>query len=140
MQVFQRDKGTKKLNWRPLPKMGERETTMTQREFLTAVSNNNINDEIIDFAKAEIEKMDARNEKRKTTPSKTALANEPIKEEIIKVLTERGTMCAADVGELVAITTQKASSLLRQLVEDGKVKSEDKKVPKKGSVKFYSIA
>lgn len=120
--------------------MGERETTMTQREFLTAVSNGNINDEIIDFAKAEIKKMDARNEKRKTTPSKTALANEPIKEEIVKALTERGTMCAADVGELVEITTQKASSLLRQLVEDGKVTSEDKKVPKKGSVKFYTIA
>lgn len=113
---------------------------MTQREFLTAVSKSNLNPEVVAFAEAEIEKMDARNEKRKATPSKTAQANEPIKEEIVKVLTERGTLCSADVGELVEISTQKASSLLRQLVEDGKVKSEDKKVPKKGNVKFYSIA
>lgn len=113
---------------------------MTQREFLTAVSNSTLDPEVVDFAKAEIEKMDARNEKRKATPSKTAQANEPIKEEIVKALTEKGTMCAADVGELVAISTQKASSLLRQLVEDGKVKSEDKKVPKKGTVKFYTVA
>ncbi len=114
---------------------------MTQREFLNAVSNSTfINTEVAEFAKAELAKMDARNEKRKATPSKTAQANEPIKAEIVKVLTEKGTMCAADVGELVEISTQKASSLLRQLVEDGTVKSEDKKVPKKGSVKFYSIA
>lgn len=113
---------------------------MTQREFLTAVSNGNINDEVIEMAKAEIEKMDARNEKRKTTPSKTALANEPIKEEIVKTLTERGTLNAADVGALVEITTQKASALLRQLVEDGKVKYKDEHVPRKGNLKFYSIA
>lgn len=120
--------------------MGERETIMTQREFLTAVSNSNLNPEVVDFAKAEIEKMDARNEKRKATPSKTAQANEPIKEAIVKTLTEKGTMCAADVAGLVEISTQKASSLLRQLVEDGTVKSEDKKVPKKGTVKFYTVA
>ena len=113
---------------------------MTIREFYQAVIEANINDELTAKATELIAALDARNEKRKTTPSKTALANEPITEEIVKALTERGTMCAADVGELVAITTQKASSLLRQLVEDGKVKSEDKKVPKKGSVKFYSIA
>ena len=112
---------------------------MTRRDFYNAVINANFNDDATEFAKAEIAKLDATNEKRKSTPSKTAVANEPIKANIVKLLNEHGTMCAADVGGMLEITTQKASALLRQLVEAEALVAEEKKVPKKGAVKFYSV-
>lgn len=94
------------------------------------------NDEIKVFAESEIEKMNARNAKRSATPSKTALANEPIKAEISKVLTHE-PQTAKEIAEKVEISVQKASALLRQI--DGLEVSEVK-VKGKGKVKGYSLA
>ena len=113
---------------------------MTRRDFYNSIINGTVNDEVIEMAKAEVAKLDATNEKRKSTPSKTAVANEPIKANIVKLLTEsKGAMCASDVGAALELTTQKASALLRQLVEAEALVAEEKKVPKKGAVKFYSV-
>lgn len=114
---------------------------MTRRDFYNSIINGTVNDEVIEMAKAEVAKLDATNDKRKATPSKTAVANAPIKEAIVKLLTERQyTMCASDVGATLELTTQKASALLRQLQDEGIVTATEQKVPKKGSVKFYGIA
>lgn len=114
---------------------------MTRRDFYNSIINGTVNDEVIEMAKAEVAKLDATNEKRKSTPSKTAIANAPIKEAIVKLLTEsKGAMCASDVGASLELTTQKASALLRQLQDEGTVTATEQKVPKKGSVKFYGIA
>ena len=113
---------------------------MTRRDFYNAVINANFNDDATEFAKAEIAKLDATNEKRKATPSKTAVANEPIKAKIVETIKTAGcAFCAADIGSMLDITTQKASALLRQLVEAEALVAEEKKVPKKGAVKFYSV-
>lgn len=109
---------------------------MTKREFLNAVIANVDVIEIADFAKAEIEKMDARNAKRSHTPSKTAIANEPIKAKIKEVLTHE-PQSAGEVAEKVEISVQKASALLRQI--DGLAVSEIK-VKGKGKVKGYALA
>lgn len=109
---------------------------MTKREFLNAVIANVDVIEITDFAKAEIEKMDARNAKRSHTPSKTAIANEPIKAKIKEVLTHE-PQSAGEVAEKVEISVQKASALLRQI--DGLAVSEIK-VKGKGKVKGYALA
>ena len=52
-------------------------TEMTKREFFEAVIANVENEDLVLFAEKEIEKMNERNAKRKNTPSKTAIANEP---------------------------------------------------------------
>ena len=48
---------------------------MNNREFLTAVANANISEEITAKANEELGKMDATNAKRKTVQSKTAKEN-----------------------------------------------------------------
>ena len=113
---------------------------MTNREFFNAIIAANINDEITAFAQAGIEKLDKRNADRSAKPSKTALENAPIKEAIVKALAETADIQASEVGEKCGISTAKAASLLRQMVEDEKVTSTEVKVPKKGKVKVYRLA
>lgn len=112
---------------------------MTNREFLTAVSTNAITEDVIAHAAAQIEKLDAANEKRKNKPSKTAEANAPIVEALTAALTA-DPQTAADLAVVVGISTQKASSLLRQIVASGVATATDIKVPKKGTCKGYSLA
>ena len=109
---------------------------MTKREFMEMVIAESANEEIKAFAKAEIEKMEARNAKRREAPSKSAIANEPIKAEIVKVLTHE-PMTASAVAEQVGISTQKASALLRQI--EG-LEVTEVKVKGKGKVKGYYFA
>lgn len=113
---------------------------MTQREFLTAIaSNETLNAELVDFAKALLVKADEKNAKRRETPNKTQLANEPIKAKILELLADK-SMVASDIARELEITTQKTSALARQLVESGQLSVTDMKVKGKGSVKCYSLA
>ena len=113
---------------------------MTNREFLTAIANSeNLSAELVEHATNEIAKMDAANEKRKNKPSKTAIENAPIIEALTNALTS-DPQTAGDLASVVGISTQKASSLLRQIVASGVAVSTDIKVPKKGTCKGYSLA
>ena len=111
---------------------------MTYREMLTSIVNGTINDEVMEKAAERLEKLDAENEKRKNRVSKKALENEPVKEAILGVLGEE-PKTATEIGSEVGISTQKASALLRQLVNDGKVEKTDVKVKGKGVQKGYFI-
>lgn len=108
---------------------------MTKREFLEMVIEGKVTDEMKDFAHSEITKMNDRNAKRKASPSKTAIANEPIKAEIVKVLTNE-PKTASEIAKEVGISVQKCSALLRQI--DGLNVSEVK-VKGKGKVKGYAL-
>ena len=113
---------------------------MTNREFLTAVANlETAPQELRDEATARIAKMDATNEARKNKPSKTAIENAPIIEALTNALTS-DPQTAGDLASVVGISTQKASSLLRQIVASGVAVSTDIKVPKRGTCKGYSLA
>ena len=114
----------------------ERKKTMTNREFYTAIVNGTINEEVISHASDAIAKLDERNAKRASKPSKKSLENEPIKAKILEVLSTEPKV-ASEVAELVGISTQKASALLRQI--EGLEVSEVK-VPKKGKMKGYALA
>ena len=110
-------------------------TKMTKREFFEAVmALENVDAELVLFAEQEIEKMNERNAKRKNTPSKTAIANEPIKAQIVEVLTET-PQSASEIAEKVGISTQKCSALLRQIEN---LTVTELKVKNKGKVKGYA--
>ena len=110
---------------------------MTKREFYVAIANGEMNDEVKATATEYIAKMDEANEKRKNTLSKKQEENESIKAEIMEHLdTEAKT--ATTVGELIGISTQKASALLRQLVSDGKATVTEVKITGKGKQKGYT--
>ena len=119
---------------------------MTMRKYHEAVAAiPNAPADVVAKAKAELAKMDAANAQRKSKPSKTAIANEPIKAAIVNLLTENGAMVASAIGAAltngeVEVSTSKASALCRQLVEDGTLSVAEVKVKGKGTVKQYSIA
>ncbi len=115
---------------------------MTNREFFTAIASmTNISAELVEHATNEMGKLDKRNASRAAKPTKAQKENEPIKEEIVKFLTEKGGFhTASEVMEACEISVQKASALCRQLVEEGTLTVQEIKVPKKGKQKAYAIA
>lgn len=114
---------------------------MTNRDFYTAIAQGTMNDELTAFAQETIVKMDERNAKRKSKPSKTTVKNEPIKAQIMEFITKRNEFCIAGaIAEALELSTQKVSALCRQLVEAGKLSEKEVKVPKQGKRKAYGIA
>ena len=116
---------------------------MTNREFYTAIVNGEMNEEIVAKATEEIAKLDARNAKRSSKPSKKSLENEPIKAKIAEYLgrtDEHDFATASEIATELEISTQKASALCRQMVSDGLLTVEDVKVKGKGTQKSYSLA
>ena len=109
---------------------------MTQREFYTAIVNSDLNDELKAFATEAIAKLDARNAKRASTPSKTQKENEPIIKAIAGVLTNE-PMLASEIAEKCGLKVQKASALAKKV--EG-VSVCDVKVKGKGTQKGYYIA
>ena len=111
---------------------------MTNREFYTAIVNSDLNDELKTFASEAIVKLDARNAKRASKPSKKSIENEPIKVNIRNEI-EKGHHLASEIAKELVLSTSKVSALCRQMVESGILKSEDVKVKGKGTQKSYSL-
>ena len=114
---------------------------MTNRDFLKNISaNESLTAEMREHADKMLAQMDATLEKRKAKPSKTAIANEPIKAAILEwVAGQKEPVTASAVGEAHEISVQKASSMLRALRDEGKLTQSEVKVPKKGVQKAYAI-
>ena len=126
----------------PLPN-GEKEITMadkiTNRDILTLIANGTSNDITIAWAKGMLIKMDEKNAKRKNTKSKEQIANDGIMNSIREYNKTNGSQVASALGSALGISTQKASSLCKILVDGGELTVADKKVKGKGSVKEYSL-
>lgn len=111
---------------------------MTEKEMLNYVVENVADEAVVEKAQAMLAAIAKRNEKRASTPSKTAIANEPLKASILEMLANGGKT-ATEVGAALEVSTQKASALLVQLQNGGQVSAVEIKVPKKGKVKFYTL-
>ena len=112
---------------------------MTNREFYTAIVNSNVSDELKAFATDAIAKLNARNAKRSSKPSKKSLENEPIKVSIREFLAD-GSHLASEIAKGLDLSVSKVSALCRQMVGDGVLTVEDVKVKGKGTQKCYSLA
>lgn len=86
-------------------------------------------DEMADFCESRLAVLDKKAENKK--PTKTQEENEVLKGVILDTLTNEGVTVTELQGksdELSALSNQKVSALLRQLITDGKVvKTVDKK-------------
>ncbi len=118
---------------------------MTNREFYTAISNGEMNDELMAKATELIEKMDEANAKRaqKVLEKKQAAEDEkaPIREALLNAMNEEG-MTAAQLIEAAGLTDEvkiaSVPSLLKPFVLDGTVEKVDVKVEgKKGLQRGY---
>lgn len=122
---------------------------MTNREFYTAISNGEMNDELMAKAAELIEKMNETNAKRaqKVLEKKQAAEDEkaPIREALLNAMGDEG-MTASQLIEAAGLTDEvkvaSVPSLLKPFVLDGTVekvdvKVEGKKGPQRGYVKAH---
>ena len=115
---------------------------MTTRGFYTAVIEAGVSDEVTKFAEKALAKLDEKNAKRKAEGSKTAKENKVIKENLVAAMEKGVTYTAAELFALgiEGITsTQKASALIRQVVEAGGAVESEIKIKGKGKVKGYTL-
>lgn len=113
--------------------------TMTNRTFYESIINGIVNDEVIDKAKDELSKLNARNVKRADAKAiKSAELNAPIEEAIMNAI--NGTMTTAEIATAVGLSTNKVSPRCKVLVENGKLIETDVKVKGLGNRKAYTKA
>lgn len=102
----------------------------------------NLTDEIKDFAKDFIKKLDDKNDKRKENLSAKQKNNEVIKESILELMQDGEKRSAKMIVDMIEALphTQKASPLLKQLVDSGKLTSTEEKFGGSSTrVKVYKI-
>ena len=122
---------------------------MTNREFYTAISNGEMNDELMAKAAELLEKMNETNAKRaqKVLEKKQAAEDEkaPIRKALLNAMGDEG-MTASQLIEAAGLTDEvkvaSVPSLLKPFVLDGTVekvdvKVEGKKGPQRGYVKAH---
>ena len=122
---------------------------MTNREFYTAISNGEMNDELMAKAAELLEKMNETNAKRaqKVLEKKQAAEDEkaPIREALLNAMGDEA-MTASQLIEAAGLTDEvkvaSVPSLLKPFVLDGTVekvdvKVEGKKGPQRGYVKAH---
>ena len=116
------------------------DTIMTYKDFLKGLEGKVEGD----FEKKRVELLDAlnaKNEKRKNTPTKAQKENAPIKANIVEfVKNADGVVLGTAIAEGLGLTKQKASALARQLAEEGIFVAEDVQVKGKGKQKGYRLA
>ena len=105
---------------------------MTQKDFyneIIALAKANEREDIVEFAEGRIAVLDRKASNKK--PTKTQEENEVLKGVILNTLTNEGvtvTELQSKSDELAALSNQRVSALLRQLVTNGEVvKTVDKK-------------
>ena len=116
------------------------EKSMTMREFMEKVISADISAEMTEYAQTAIAKMDAKNEKRKTTMNKNQEANVEIKAKIAETMDAEKVYTSAQISELIGVSTAKVTALLMQMVKSGEVVKSEVKVKGKGKVNGYSKA
>lgn len=93
---------------------------MTKREFYIAITEAEVAEEIKEFALKEIEKLDADNARNAAKRAEKAKENEPYFEKILALVGETPVV-ASEVAVELGVSTSKASSLLRTLVNDERI-------------------
>lgn len=111
---------------------------MTRREFLRAVADNNITEEIREYALTAIDKMDEQNSKRKDKPTKAQVENAALIDKMVEMFAGQSKLFAHTIAEKMNITTSKASALCRMAAKDGRVTVTDE-VDNKTVKKAYSF-
>lgn len=113
---------------------------MTNREFYTAIVNGNITEEVVKHAQEGIEKLDATAEKRRNSVSKKAQENAPLVDRIVTEILTDEPKTASDVADVLGVSVQKASALLRAARDAKRASVQDVKIKGKGTQKGYTVA
>ena len=111
----------------------------TNRMGFNAIINGKVDATVIEWAKGELAKLDAKNAKRKTAEGEIKADNKPIAEAIVKAL-EGGQMLSTDLAKFIGQTTQKTNGVAGEMVKNGTLIKTKIKVKGKGELTAYSLA
>lgn len=89
---------------------------MTSREFYESVIAAAVSDDVTAYATEAIQKMNQRNEVRKSTLTPVQRANEELKSALVNAMEMATAYTAAELAPTLGVSPQKVSALLRQLV------------------------
>lgn len=91
------------------------------------VGANGENQELVAFLQNEINMLENKYAKRKTSMSKTQSENEVIKTEILEKMENDTKYRASEIGLMLGISQNKASALLNAMVKVGNLKKVSEK-------------
>ena len=113
---------------------------MTSREFLTAIlAIADLPADLSAYAQAEIDKLNAKNEKRKTANGEIKEENKPIAEAILKALAN-GQMLSTDLAVAIGQSVQKVNGVAGEMWKNGTLVKVKVKVKGKGEQTAYALA
>ena len=124
---------------RPLRECGRKKDNMTNREFYTAIIEGKITEDVVKHAQEGIEKLDATAEKRRNSVSKKAKENAPLVDRIVTEILTDEPKTASDVADVLGVSVQKASALLRAARDEKRASVQDVKIKGKGTQKGYTL-
>lgn len=115
-------------------------TTMTTREFLTAVIEGKLDASVIDKAQSMLTALDARNEKRKSTESKEKKEAAARRELVLGFLRENeGAFTRDAIAEGTGLEPSKVTGACTALVKEGLVSKSKVKVDKAEKMAYSAI-
>lgn len=113
---------------------------MKEREYLNAVlAIEGLSDKMKEETEARLAKIDEKNEKRKSTQTKTQKENAPIAQAIITAL-GGGAMLGVDLATAIGQTVNKTNGVAGNLVKEGVLTKTKIKVKGKGDLTQYALA
>lgn len=113
---------------------------MNERTYLNAILGlDGLSDELKKETQARLDKMDAKNEKRKSTQTKAQKENEPIEKAIVEALADGG-MLGLDLATAIGQTINKTNGVAGNLVNKGMLIKTKVKVKGKGDMAHYELA
>lgn len=113
---------------------------MTSREFLTAIlAIADLPADLSAYAQAEIDKLNAKNEKRKTANGEIKEENKPIAEAILKALAN-GQMLSTDLAVVINQSVPKTNGVALKMCDLGMLVKSKVKVKGKGEQTAYALA
>lgn len=113
---------------------------MNERTYLnTILGLDGLSDELKKETQARLDKMNAKNEKRKSTQTKTQKENESIEKAIVEALADGG-MLGLDLATAIGQTINKTNGVAGNLVNKGLLIKTKVKVKGKGDMAHYELA
>lgn len=114
---------------------------MTKRDFLNAVIATVEDEEIKDYAKERLAKLDEANTKRGSKPSAKTTANVGVRSAIVEYLTENAgeKLTAKAIAEALELSPNQVSSLCVLLVKANEICGGEVKIEKVGKRKAYWV-
>ena len=115
---------------------------MTKKEWLRAIVENRINEEVIAECEKELKKLEAADEKRRGKLTERQKENVDVERAIVEfVESKEEGATVEEIGKALPyeFARQRYTGICTKLVKEGRLKVEDRKFKNKGIRKVYMV-